>query len=298
MAAQTTSPMRTLTAAAAAQVILLALLTMITGLGPSGWLAAIAFGAAGWAALASTLRRLRIRSLGPADRVTLARAVLVGCVTALIADTVHQPAHIPLLVSLAAVALVMDAVDGQVARRTRTASPLGAWLDMEVDAFLILVLSVFAATSLGGWVLVIGGMRYAFAVAGRALTWLRAPLPPSMARKAVAATQGIVLTVISAGVLPLLVAIVITGLALVALIWSFGLDVGRLYQHRDTKPVPVGSAHRRGLATRTAITTVPADVPLNGSATRTAAAASGARRSIGWTRPVSAGTAPISTVSC
>jgi phosphatidylglycerophosphate synthase len=294
--------MRTVTAGAATQVILLALLTMVTGLSPSGWLAAIVVGAAGWAALAIALRRLATQALGPADRVTLARAVLVGCVTAMVADTVHQPAHIPLLVSLAAVALVMDAVDGRVARRTRTASPLGARLDMEVDAFLILVLSVFVATSLGGWVLAIGGMRYAFAAAGRPLAWLRAPLPPSMARKAVAAAQGIVLTVITAGVLPHLVAIVVTGLALVTLIWSFGLDIGWLYRHRATEPVPVGSDHRHSLAAGTSIATGPAGTSppdlRNGSATRTAATTSGVRRSIEWTRPVPAAKAPVSTASC
>ena len=41
-------------------------------------------------------------------------------------------------------ALALDGVDGQVARRTGTASELGARFDMEVDAFLILVLSVAA----------------------------------------------------------------------------------------------------------------------------------------------------------
>ena len=43
---------------------------------------------------------------------------------------------------LSSVALALDGVDGQVARRTRTVSALGARFDMEVDAFLVLVLSV------------------------------------------------------------------------------------------------------------------------------------------------------------
>ena len=51
------------------------------------------------------------------------------------------------LVVLAAVALVLDGVDGQVARRTGTVSALGARFDMEVDAFLMLVLSVYVASS-------------------------------------------------------------------------------------------------------------------------------------------------------
>src|SRR5690606_41330950 len=53
---------------------------------------------------------------------------------------------------LATVGLVLDGVDGRVARRTGTSSPRGARFDMEVDAFLILVLSVHAALFLGPWV--------------------------------------------------------------------------------------------------------------------------------------------------
>ncbi len=103
-----------------------------------------------------------------------------------------------MLVTLASVALVLDAVDGQVARRTGTVTALGARFDMEVDAFLILVLSVFVATTAGAWVLAIGAMRYGFVVAGWLLPWLRSPLPVSTARKAVAAAQGIALVVAGA----------------------------------------------------------------------------------------------------
>ena len=106
--------------------------------------------------------------LGPADLVTLGRAVLVGGVTALVADwlvTGRMPTAV--LVALAAVALALDAVDGRVARRTGTASARGARFDMEVDAVLVLVLSGYVAALLGPWTLAIGAMRYVFAVAGR-----------------------------------------------------------------------------------------------------------------------------------
>src|SRR5205807_1888028 len=124
----------------------------------------------------------------------------------------------------------LDAVDGRVARRTGTVSALGARFDMEVDAFLILVLSVHVAFSVGAWVLVIGTMRYAFGAAAWFVPWLRAPLPASYARKTVAAIQGIVLVV--AGVLPVPGAIVLVALALAALTWSFGRDVRWLHRNR------------------------------------------------------------------
>ncbi|HEX6471972.1 MAG TPA: CDP-alcohol phosphatidyltransferase family protein [Streptosporangiaceae bacterium] len=213
-------------AGAIVQVALLALLAATTGLGPAGLLAGLAYAVGLGATLTVAMRHRGVRALGPADHVTLARATLTGCVTAIVANAFWTPAaSTVLLVPVAAVALALDAVDGHVARRTGTASPLGARFDMEVDAFLILVLSVFVAGSLGAWVLAIGAMRYGFAAASRPLAWLAAPLPPSMARKTIAALQGIALTVAAAGVLPRPAAAAVVGLALAALAWSFGRDV-------------------------------------------------------------------------
>lgn len=238
MAERTASPVRTLTAGAAALVILLALLTIGTGLGPTGWLAGIAFGVVGWVALTAALRHYDTRSFGPADRITLGRAVLVGGVTALVADT--ENVHVIPLVLVASVALFLDAVDGLIARRTGTVSPFGARFDMEVDAFLILVLSAFVATELGPWVVAIGILRYAFVAAGRVLPWLRASLPHSIVRKTVAATQGVVLTVAASGLLGQLGSIAVTGLALAVLTWSFANDVWWLHRHRvaEARPEP------------------------------------------------------------
>jgi len=61
---------------------------------------------------------------------------------------------------------------------------------------------VYVAGSVGAWVLAIGVMRYAFVVAGWVLPWLRGATPPRYWCKVVAATQGIVLTVVASGVLP------------------------------------------------------------------------------------------------
>ena len=140
---------------------------------------------------------------------------------------------VALLVSLASLALVLDLVDGRVARRTGTTSALGGQMDGEVDAFLILVLSVYVARSAGAWVLAIGAMRYAFLAAGYALPWLREPLPPRYWRKVVCAAQGIVLTIAAAEVLPSAVADAALAVALVLLAESFGRDVWWSWSHRD-----------------------------------------------------------------
>jgi phosphatidylglycerophosphate synthase/SAM-dependent methyltransferase len=139
---------------------------------------------------------------GPASWVTSMRATLAIGVAALVVASFGRETPVALLVALAAVALALDLVDGWLARRTGTATELGARFDGEVDAFLILALSVYAAPAYGAWVLAIGAARYLFAAGEWLLPWMRKPLPPRRWRKVVAATQGVALTVAAGGVLP------------------------------------------------------------------------------------------------
>ena len=185
-----------------AQVLLLAVLAGTAGLGAAGWIVGVACAVTMAAALARGLARGPGDRLGPASWVTLARATLAVGVAALAADSFTHDTPVALLVTLAAVALALDAVDGWVARRTGTATALGARFDGEVDAFLILALSVYVAPAYGAWVLAIGAARYLFLAGEWLLPWMRAPLPPRRWRKVVAATQGVVLTVAAAEVLP------------------------------------------------------------------------------------------------
>ena len=223
------------------QILLLVLLGSAIGLGPAGWLTGLTFAFATWAVLSRALHRSGSKSFGPANRVTLGRATLVGGVTALVADSFESSPPVTLFVGLTAVALILDGVDGKVARRTGTCSTLGARFDMEVDAFLILVLSVYVSMSMGPWVLLIGGMRYAFVAAARVLPWLNAPLPPSTARKTVAALQGILLLVGASGYLPLAATQAVVALALGTLVWSFGRDILWLYRTSHPRTTPVAS---------------------------------------------------------
>jgi phosphatidylglycerophosphate synthase len=211
------------------QFCLFAALGAGVGLGTAGWVAGAAYAVVVWVALTRAMHRCGMRVLGPANAVTLARAALVGGVTALVATSFATGTPVAVLVILATVALMLDAVDGQVARRTGTTSALGARFDMEVDAFLILVLSVYVAADLGPWVIAIGAARYVFVAAAWALPWLRAPLPPGLWRKTVAATQGIALVVAASGLLPWVAAVAVVALALASLVWSFGRDTAWLW---------------------------------------------------------------------
>lgn len=219
----------------AAAAALLAILAAAAGLGPAGWavgiLGAVALNVLLWRAL-----RHAGEAPTPADWVTLVRATLVVGVTALVVDAWLRPVATAPLVLLAAVALALDAVDGNVARRTRRVTPLGARFDMEVDAWLILALSVHVARIVGAWVLAIGLARYGLLVAARVVPWLRAEARPRFWNKGVAAVQGIALTVAAAGVLPraAIAAVLIVALALLA--ESFGDQVAWLWRHRRGAP--------------------------------------------------------------
>ena len=253
-----------------AQLLLLGGLTVVAGLTLVGWVVGLAFAVAvgllldraarvrgsdapggtglcwtgpgrtgpgrtgpGWTGLGWTgpgRRGVDWRGLGPANLVTLIRGVLIGGVTALVADElITDVISVPALVAIGSVALALDAVDGKVARRTGSVSALGARFDMELDAFLVLVLSVLVAPTVGAWVLAIGSMRYAFYVAGAALPWLRGDLPTRYSAKVVAATQGVVLLLAASGLVPTATAGALLAVALGLLIWSFGHDIRWLW---------------------------------------------------------------------
>jgi phosphatidylglycerophosphate synthase len=76
--------------------------------------------------------------------------------------------------------LLLDGIDGWVARRLGAASAFGAKFDMETDALLVAVLGVvlLAEKRLGAWALIPGSLRYVYAVAIR-VTRARGEAPRS-----------------------------------------------------------------------------------------------------------------------
>lgn len=229
---------------------LLGALAWTVGLSGTGLTVGLVCGVAANGAVVRGLAKDSAVGPGPADWVTLTRATLVCGVAALVADSPFQQPAEPTLLSLAVVALVLDGVDGWVARHTGTASMFGARFDGEVDAFLLLVLSLYVASSVGAWVIAIGAARYAFLVAGWLLPWLRAQLPRRYWRKVVAATQGIVLTTTAADILPRWLTYALLAIALGLLAESFGRDVWWLRRNRRAgfseraEPVQAGTGFR------------------------------------------------------
>ena len=209
-------------------------------LGRTGWLVAGATGLVANMAVTRGLRRSGAAGPGPADAVTLVRTALGCAVAGLVADGFRREPAVRVMVPLTVVALTLDAVDGWVARHTNSSSAFGARLDGEVDAFVILTLSVQAARSFGPWVLAAGLARYAFGAAGRVLPWMRRPLPPRYWRKVATATEGIALAAAMAADLRwapprgVLATGLVAGSALIG--ESFGRDVWWLWRRRHAIP--------------------------------------------------------------
>lgn len=180
-------------------------------------------------------RNLRGRGLGAANRITLARLVLlIGLAPLAGGDAPLGDAGRWWVIGVGTLVMVLDGFDGWIARRTGTASEYGARFDMETDAFLMLALSVLVWTEgrVGAWVMLIGAMRYLFVAAGSVLPALRADLFPSVRRKVACVIQGIALLVCLGPVVPRPLVGAVAALALTTLTWSFAVDTVWLLRRR------------------------------------------------------------------
>lgn len=177
--------------------------------------------------------------LGWANRVTMARATFVAIVAGgLVADAFIAARWQWLAVAV--IALVLDGLDGWIARRTHSYSSFGARFDMELDALLITLLCVglLRLEPVGAWVLMIGGMRYLFVAASWPFPWLSRPLFASFRRKAVCVWQVVALLLALTPLSSPLTAHLLALSALLALAYSFGFDVWWLYQKTKQSKTP------------------------------------------------------------
>ena len=171
--------------------------------------------------------------IGAANVVTSGRLALV----ALLAAALGEDASAALAWAATALTLLtsaLDGLDGWLARRSSLASAFGARFDMETDALLILVLSVLVWRwdKAGWWVLLSGAMRYAFVAAGFVLPWMNGRLAPTLRAKTVAVIQMVALIVAIGPVIPVPLSTFAAAAGLLLLMWSFAIDVGRLWSAR------------------------------------------------------------------
>jgi phosphatidylglycerophosphate synthase len=166
---------------------------------------------------------------GPANAVTLARAVPVVLVAGLVVAPASTAAA-TFAVLAGALATMLDGLDGRLARRHGVESAFGARFDMEVDALLVMALAVLAWRwdRAGAWVLLSGLLRYLFVAAGALAPWLRRPLPPSRRRQAVCVVQIVVLLLVVAPLLPAQASAPLALVGVLVLAGSFAVDIAWL----------------------------------------------------------------------
>jgi phosphatidylglycerophosphate synthase len=130
--------------------------------------------------------------------------------------------------------LVLDGVDGRLARSEGRVSDFGARLDMEIDSILavVLALNVWAAGMTGAWVLLLALPRYLFIAAAWFLPWLNKPLPPSLARRVICVVQVACLIGLNAPIFPWWMVVLISASVAGSLSWSFGRDILWLWRNR------------------------------------------------------------------
>lgn len=114
----------------------------------------------------------------------------------------------------------LDGIDGWFARREGTASEFGAAFDMETDALMVAVTTLCAVRVelLGPWVLLVGGLRYAFVVASS----LRTTPPEPRRRGARWAFSTLMVGLCAALAFPGPLTITVLALGAAAVIVSFG----------------------------------------------------------------------------
>ncbi len=201
---------------------------------PGGWawsvLGAVVLTGAVVALIRGRMARFPHARFGLCNVVTLARAAMVAALLAV----VWQGQQGWDVLAVATVALVLDGVDGWLARRSGLSSDFGARFDMETDAALALVLAghVWLGGMTGAEVLLLGVMRYAFVAAFWPFPWLAAPLPDRFGRKVVCVIQIAALILLQVPDLVPGVARAVAWGAVAALIWSFGRDVLWLWRNR------------------------------------------------------------------
>ena len=180
------------------------------------------------------------QKFGPANAVTLYRSAGTVLVASLIPMAELLPDKWLWMVTVLAILLLsLDGIDGYLARRTRLASDFGARFDMEIDALLILTISVFLWQSgeIGLWIISLGLMRYGFVLASLWSKPLQGELFPSFRRKLVCVIQLVALCAILSPLISPPLSSMLGVVALICLAGSFARDILWLYRHQSREGV-------------------------------------------------------------
>ena len=173
---------------------------------------------------------------GPANRLSLLRGVIIAVLAGFAWNTPATPTVEWVVCILAISTLILDGLDGAVARRSGIISTLGARLDCELDGLLTLVLSIIVYSSgrVDAFILLAGSMHYLFFAARFVKLVPTVELPSSFRRQTAGVVSSFLLVVCCA---PSMGANIDTALALTAVLLltsSFASDLATLIRVKQT----------------------------------------------------------------
>lgn len=129
-------------------------------------LAAIGVPTVGSLLLVGGMRRSPGHAISWANGLTAVRLMGAG-IFGTLATSARVSEHGVLFAGAGLILLLLDAMDGYLARRLEDTSFLGAEFDKAVDAYLVLMLSACAYTAgrVGPWIVLAGSLRYVYVLA-------------------------------------------------------------------------------------------------------------------------------------
>lgn len=158
--------------------------------------------------------------VGYANLITICRFILL-----LLLLVAHEHLLPEILFSGFLIVVILDGVDGWIARKYGQSSTVGELLDMETDAFMVLSLSWihFQSDLVGWWILIPGGMRYYVELLlYRFLSIYQEPLPKKLRSTIAVLFFG---CLVGAFVLPEYWAILALKISSVLILTSFGMSI-------------------------------------------------------------------------
>lgn len=177
-------------------------------------------------------QHLPLQRVHPANQVTLVRLGLTTLIAGWIGEPLDAGLWLPALI--AGLVLLLDGVDGWLARRGGWASTFGARFDMETDALLVLILAamLWSQDKAGAWIIFAGLARYLFVLSAQRWGWMAQPLPHSRRRQTFCVLIVLTLLLTLAPPIQPPASLALSALALAFTAYTFGVDTWWLWRQR------------------------------------------------------------------
>ncbi len=176
-----------------------------------------------------------------ASHITLIRIILSIVMMSLASNSFFDTSvygesyFLNIFILLAFIALILDGVDGFIARKYKESDSFGISFDQEADNLMLLILSlsVYLNKNIGIIIFLIPMYRYIFISSMYRFLWLKRELPKSFIRKFVCIFTSILLIMSHISYLDEYIMINIVFFALFIITFSFAKDIIWLYRKKN-----------------------------------------------------------------